>query len=86
MGLKLEEAKLPEFPAAEVASVIITSEALSAFERFHRDGSIERLHDPYAPYQWEINRATTGDDLVKAWRMRQAFTKSSPVIARLISG
>ena len=73
MGLRLEEAKLPEFPAAEVASVIITAEALSAFERFHRDGTIRQLHDPYAPYQWEINSAITADDLVKSWRMRRAL-------------
>ncbi len=73
MGLRLEEAKLPEFPAAEVAGVIIAAEALSAFERFHRDGTIDRLRDPYAPHQWEINRAITGDDLVKSWRMRRAL-------------
>jgi aspartyl-tRNA(Asn)/glutamyl-tRNA(Gln) amidotransferase subunit A len=71
MGLKLEEAKLPEFPTGEVASVIITAEALSAFERFHRDGSVAKLHDPYAPHQWEISQAITSDDLVKAWRMRR---------------
>ena len=70
MGLKLETAKLPEFPTAEVASLIITAEALSAFERFHRDGSVNKLSDPYAPYQWEIGAAVTSDDLVKAWRMR----------------
>ena len=73
MGLSLSQAKLPEFPAAEVAGVIITSEALSTFERFHRNGSVQKLHDPYAPYQWEINRAVTGDDLVKAWRIRRAL-------------
>ena len=71
MGLRLEEAKLPEFPTAEVASIIITAEALSAFERFHRDGSVRKLHDPYAAYQWEIGAAITAEDLVKAWRMRR---------------
>jgi aspartyl-tRNA(Asn)/glutamyl-tRNA(Gln) amidotransferase subunit A len=71
MGLKLDEAKLPEFPTAEVASVIITAEALSSFERFHRDGSVAKLRDPYAPHQWEISQAITADDLVKAWRMRR---------------
>jgi aspartyl-tRNA(Asn)/glutamyl-tRNA(Gln) amidotransferase subunit A len=73
MGLKLEEAKLPEFPTAEIASVIITAEALSAFERFHRDGSVAKLHDPYAPHQWEISQSITADDLVKAWRMRRVI-------------
>jgi len=73
LGVTVEEAKLPEFPTAEVAGFIITAEALSAFERFHRDGSVKRLHDPYAPYQWEINQAATADDLVKAWRMRRVI-------------
>jgi aspartyl-tRNA(Asn)/glutamyl-tRNA(Gln) amidotransferase subunit A len=73
MGLRLEEAKLPEFPAGEVAGLIITAEALSAFERFHQDGSVARLHDPYARYQWEIHEAMTGADLVKAWRMRRVL-------------
>ncbi len=73
MGLKLQEAKLPEFPTAEIASLIITAEALSAFERFHHDGSVAKLHDPYAPYQWDIAKAITADDLVKAWRMRRVI-------------
>lgn len=73
MGLRLEEAKLPEFPTAEVASIIITAEALSAFERFHRDGSVSKLRDPYAPYQWEIGQAITAADLVKAWRLRRVL-------------
>lgn len=70
IGLDLEEAALPEFPATEVSGVIITAEALSAFEKFYRDGSVRRLHDPYAPHQREINQALTGEDLMKAWRMR----------------
>ena len=73
MGLSIEEAKLPDFPAAEIAGVIITAEALSTFERFYRDGSVRTLKDPYAPYQVEVNQAMTGADLVKAWRMRRVL-------------
>jgi len=69
-GLKLEEAKLPEFPASEVAGLIINAEALSTFERFFKNGGVWELKDPYAPYQREITRALNGADLVKAWRMR----------------
>jgi aspartyl-tRNA(Asn)/glutamyl-tRNA(Gln) amidotransferase subunit A len=69
-GLKLAEAKLPEFPASEVAGLIINAEALSTFEKFFDDGSVWQLKDPYAPYQREITRALNGADLVKAWRMR----------------
>jgi aspartyl-tRNA(Asn)/glutamyl-tRNA(Gln) amidotransferase subunit A len=70
-GIRIEEAKLPEFPAAELAGIIIADEALSTFEKFYRDGSVRRLKDPYAPYQPEINAAVTGADLVKAWRLRR---------------
>jgi aspartyl-tRNA(Asn)/glutamyl-tRNA(Gln) amidotransferase subunit A len=71
MGLRLEKAALPDFPATEVASVLITAEALSTFENFYRDGSVRRLRDPFAPWQPEINRAMTGADVMKAWRMRR---------------
>jgi len=69
-GLSIEEAKLPDFPASEVAGLIITAEALSTFERFYEKGTVWELRDPYAPYQREIAGAFRGDDLVKAWRMR----------------
>jgi len=69
-GLSLEDATLPEFPASEMAGLIITAEALSTFETFYRDGSVRKLADAYAPWQPLINQAVTGADLVKAWRMR----------------
>jgi aspartyl-tRNA(Asn)/glutamyl-tRNA(Gln) amidotransferase subunit A len=69
-GLKLEDAKWPDYPAAEVAGLLITVEALSAFEKFFKDGSVAKLRDPYAPYQQEVNAAVTGADVVKLWRMR----------------
>lgn len=69
-GLNIEEAKLPEYPVSLLAGLIITAEALSAFENFHRDGTVSQMHDKFAPYQWEINDAFRADDLNKAWRMR----------------
>jgi aspartyl-tRNA(Asn)/glutamyl-tRNA(Gln) amidotransferase subunit A len=73
VGLVIEEATLPEFPASEMAGLIITAEALSTFENFFRDGTVHQLKDRYAPWQPEINRAIGGSDLVKAWRMRRAL-------------
>ncbi len=70
-GLALEETRLPDLPASELAGIIIADEAISAFERFYRDGSVRQLKDAYAPYQPEINAAVTGADLVKAWRLRR---------------
>jgi aspartyl-tRNA(Asn)/glutamyl-tRNA(Gln) amidotransferase subunit A len=72
-GLSIREAKLPEFPASEVAGLLITAEALSTFEKFYADGTVWKLRDPYAPYQVEISRALTGADVVKAWRMRRVL-------------
>lgn len=69
-GLPLEETKLPEFPAAEVATVVLYAEAMSTFEKFFDDGSVAMLTDPYAPYQREVTAALTGADYVKASRMR----------------
>jgi len=76
-GLALEPAVLPEFPASEVAGTLITAEALSTFENFYRDGRVGKLKDPYAPWQPEINRAMTGADVVKAWRMRRVLQEKT---------
>jgi aspartyl-tRNA(Asn)/glutamyl-tRNA(Gln) amidotransferase subunit A len=70
MGMRLTDATLPAIPAAEAAGLLITAEALSAFEPFYRDGRVKGLRDVYAPHQPEINAAATGADLVKAWRIR----------------
>ena len=73
MGLDLVEAKLPDFPASEMAGLIIAAEAISAFEKFYQDGRVLLLQDVYAPHQPEINAAVSGADLVKAWRMRKVL-------------
>ena len=70
MGLPLENAELPKFPASEVATSVLYAEALSTFEKFFDDGTVRELMDPYAPYQREITVALTGADYVKATRMR----------------
>jgi aspartyl-tRNA(Asn)/glutamyl-tRNA(Gln) amidotransferase subunit A len=73
LGLSTERVALPEFPASELAGVLITAEALSTFENFYRDGSVGELRDPYARWQPEINRAMTGADVMKAWRLRRVL-------------
>jgi len=69
-GLAIEDAKLPEYPAAEVSGTLISVEALAAFEPFFRDGRVTRLVDDLAWMQWDVARAITGADVMKAWRMR----------------
>ena len=70
MGLRLDEASLPDMPASEITTTILFAEAISAFEPFFRDGSVRQLTDVYAPYQREVTEALTGADYVKASRMR----------------
>lgn len=69
-GMQIEEVALPEYPAAEVAGLLITVEALAAFEPFFRDGSVKKLVDDLAWKQWEIASPITGADVMKAQRMR----------------
>lgn len=73
LGLSLEEASLPDFPASETTTTILYAEAISAFERFFRDGSVHQLVDVYAPHQERVTRALTGADYVKAMRMRRVM-------------
>ena len=73
MGLPLEEATLPEFPASETTTTVLYAEAISTFERFFRDGSVNQLTDVYAPHQERITKALTGADYVKAMRMRRVM-------------
>jgi aspartyl-tRNA(Asn)/glutamyl-tRNA(Gln) amidotransferase subunit A len=73
LGVRCEEAKLPAFPAGEVAGVIITAEALASFDAFFRDGSVNQLSDEFAAYQPEINERVTSAVLMKAWRIRRAL-------------
>jgi aspartyl-tRNA(Asn)/glutamyl-tRNA(Gln) amidotransferase subunit A len=70
LGLKIETAVLPDMPASELTTTILYAEAISAFEPFFEDGSVGKLHDPYAAYQREVTAALTGSDYVKASRMR----------------
>jgi aspartyl-tRNA(Asn)/glutamyl-tRNA(Gln) amidotransferase subunit A len=70
-GLKLEETKLPDYPASEVSGTLITVEALAAFEPFLDDGRVKQLKDKMARHQREIAAPITGADTMKAWRMRR---------------
>ena len=72
-GIPVEPTRLPDFPASEVATIVLYAEALSTFERFYRDGSVRQLRDPYAPYQPEVTAGITGTDYVKAMRLRRVL-------------
>src|SRR5262249_27583012 len=72
-GLALETAELPAVPASEVAGLLISVEALAAFEPFLNDGRVKQLVDDMAPHQREIAEPITGADAMKAMRIRESI-------------
>jgi Asp-tRNA(Asn)/Glu-tRNA(Gln) amidotransferase A subunit family amidase len=78
-GLELEETTFPEYPAGEVSGLLITVEALAAFEPFINDGRVKQLVDPLARHQRELAQPVTGADVMKAWRMRRELQE---IVAR----
>jgi len=75
-GLRIDEAKLPDVPAAEVSGLLIGLEALAAFDPFLNDGRVNRLVDGLAPRQREIAEPVTGADALKAMRIRDAIQRA----------
>jgi len=51
--------------------MLLTAEALAAFEPFFVDGRVKQLVDDMAWRQREINAPVTGADVMKGWRMRR---------------
>lgn len=69
-GVTPREVSLPDLPFEPVASVLITAEAVAAFEDLFRDGRVRKLADRDAPLAALQARAITAADLVKAARIR----------------
>jgi aspartyl-tRNA(Asn)/glutamyl-tRNA(Gln) amidotransferase subunit A len=75
-GLEMETAELPKLPASEVAGLLISVEALAAFEPFLNDGRVKQLVDDMAPRQRELAEPVTGADTVKAMRIRESVQRA----------
>ena len=75
-GVTFEVASLPEVPASEVAGLLITVEALAAFEPFLDDGRVKQLHDRMAAHQRTIAEPITGADTIKAIRIRESIQRT----------
>jgi aspartyl-tRNA(Asn)/glutamyl-tRNA(Gln) amidotransferase subunit A len=74
-GLHMEEATLPDVPAAEAAGLLIGMEALAAFDPFLADGRVKQLVDDMAPRQAELGQLVTGADTIKAMRIRESVQR-----------
>ena len=70
IGVAPVEATLPDLPFEPVANILISAEAVAAFEDLFRDGRVRRLADRDAPLAAAQARAITAPDLVKAARIR----------------
>ena len=75
-GVMLEEVALPQVPASEVAGLLISVEALAAFEPFLDDGRVRQLHDRMAAHQREVADPITGADVIKAIRVRESIQRT----------
>jgi aspartyl-tRNA(Asn)/glutamyl-tRNA(Gln) amidotransferase subunit A len=75
-GVHVEEATLPDVPAAEVSGLLIGMEALAAFDPFLADGRVKQLVDDMAPRQGELGALVTGADTVKAMRIRESVQRA----------
>jgi aspartyl-tRNA(Asn)/glutamyl-tRNA(Gln) amidotransferase subunit A len=69
-GLSVEQATLPDLPFEAVAGIVISAEAVCAFEELFRDQRIRQLADAGAPLARAAARPITGADYVKAARIR----------------
>mgnify|MGYP003344306906 CR=1 FL=1 len=75
-GVMLEEVALPQVPASEVAGLLISVEAIAAFEPFLEDGRVRQLHDRMAAHQREVADPITGADVIKAIRVRESIQRT----------
>ena len=75
-GLQMETAELPAVPASEVSGLLISVEALAAFEPFLNDGRVKQLVDDMAPRQRELAEPITGADTMKAMRIRESVQRT----------
>lgn len=75
LGLRLEDAKLPDLPFEAAAVVAVQVEAVTSFAPLFADGArgARRLVDERAFLQAEVAKAITGPDYVKSLRLRRVM-------------
>jgi aspartyl-tRNA(Asn)/glutamyl-tRNA(Gln) amidotransferase subunit A len=75
LGLRLEDAKLPDLPFEAAAVVAVQVEAVTSFAPLFADGGrgARSLVDERAFLQAEVARAITGADYVKSLRLRRVM-------------
>ncbi len=71
LGCKIAEAKLPDLPFEEAATVFVTVEAVAAFEPLFTSGKVRGLVDPSARLAGEAAKTVTGADYVRAMQARR---------------
>ncbi len=69
-GAKLSDAKLPDFPYAAVADLIISAEGAAVFRPLIESGKIYELNDPLQPAGLYAGLKISAADYLKAMRIR----------------
>ncbi len=69
-GAQLSDAKLPDFPYAAVADLIISAEGASVFRPLIESGKIYELNDPLQPAGLYAGLKISAADYLKAMRIR----------------
>jgi len=71
----VREAKLPEGPWEDAATVILSGEAGSAFTELIRSGRVKELTDPMGRVAGYVNQSISGADCTTALRIRDILQK-----------
>jgi aspartyl-tRNA(Asn)/glutamyl-tRNA(Gln) amidotransferase subunit A len=75
-GAQVKESALPDFPYAEVADVVIATEASAAFEPFIESGAVDRLADPQQIAGLKAGLEIAAKDYLKAMRARRLIQEA----------
>jgi len=70
LGVKVVEAKLPDYPYGPVISTVISAEAASIFEPLIRSGKVNDLADPHQIAGLKAALGVSATDYLKAMRIR----------------
>jgi aspartyl-tRNA(Asn)/glutamyl-tRNA(Gln) amidotransferase subunit A len=76
IGLTVSDAKLPDLPFDETATLIITVEGAAAFEPLITSGRVRELVEPGAKWSGEAAKSLSGVDYVRAMQARRLIQQA----------
>jgi aspartyl-tRNA(Asn)/glutamyl-tRNA(Gln) amidotransferase subunit A len=76
LGVAISDAKLPDLPFDEAATIVITVEAAAAFEPLITSGRVRGLVEPAAKWAGEVAKTVSGVDYVRAMQVRRMIQQA----------